>query len=143
MFSHAGTYHGHPVAAAVALRVLELIEERDILAYVQGIVPYFHKALRKFADHPLVGDVRTLGLTGAIELVLDKESKRQAEPAGALSRHFGDCCQANGLFVRPVGEAAVLAPPLIIKTDEIDELFRRFGLALDETLDWARKQWPE
>jgi adenosylmethionine-8-amino-7-oxononanoate aminotransferase len=57
--------------------------------------------------------------------------------------HFGDCCQANGLFVRPVGEAAVLAPPLIIKTDEIDELFRRFGLALDETLDWARQEWPE
>jgi 4-aminobutyrate--pyruvate transaminase len=143
MFSHAGTYHGHPVAAAVALRVLELIEERDILGYVKGIIPHFHKALGKFADHPLVGDVRTLGLTGAIELVLDKESKRQGEPAGALSKYFGDRCQDNGLFVRPIGEAAVLAPPLIIKTDEIDELFRRFGLALDETLDWAHREWPE
>jgi 4-aminobutyrate--pyruvate transaminase len=142
MFCHAGTYHGHPVAAAVALRVLELIEERNLLAYVQGIIPHFQKALMKFADHPLVGDCRTLGLMGAVELVLDKETKEKCQPAGALTSHFGERCQANGLFVRATGDSAVLAPPLIIKTDEIDELFRRFGLALDETLDWAGKQWP-
>ncbi len=141
-FSHAGTYHGHPVAAAVALRVLELIEERNLLTYVQTIIPYFQDALTKFADHPLVGDCRTLGLAGAVELVLDKETKRKCEPAGALASHFGERCQANGLFVRATGDSAVVAPPLIIKTDEIDELFRRFGLALDETLGWARKQWP-
>ncbi len=143
MFSHAGTYHGHPVAAAVALRVLELIEERDILGYVQGIIPHFHKAIGKFADHALVGEVRTLGLAGAVELVLDKETRGRGEPEGALAKHFGDHCQANGLFVRPIGGAAVLAPPLIITEGEIDELFRRFGLALDETLDWAGRQWPE
>jgi 4-aminobutyrate--pyruvate transaminase len=142
MFSHAGTYHGHPVAAAVALRVLELIEERNILAYVQSIIPYFQAALRKFADHPLVGDCRTIGLAGALELVLDKATKKKCEPAGALATYFGERCRSNGLFVRPTGDAAVLAPPLIIKEDELDELFRRFGRALDETLEWSRKEWP-
>ena len=141
-FSHAGTYHGHPVAAAVALRTLELIEERDILGYVQGISPYFQKALRRFAEHPLVGDCRTIGLAGAVELVLDKATKRKCEPAGALATHFGERCRENGLFVRATGDSAVLAPPLIIKEAEIDELFRRFALALDETLDWSRKEWP-
>lgn len=141
MFSHAGTYHGHPVAAAVALRVIELIEERGILAYVQKIAPYFQAAIRRFEEHPLVGDCRTVGLAGAVELVLDKATKKKCEPAGALASHFGERCQENGLFVRATGDSAVLAPPLIIKRDEIDELFRRFGRALDETLEWSAKQW--
>ncbi len=142
MFSHAGTYHGHPVAAAVALRVMELIEERNLLAYVQGIIPYFQDALAKFTDHPLVGDCRSLGLAGAVELVLDRETGKKCEPRGALADYFGERCQANGLFVRATGDSAVVAPPLIIKRDEIDELFRRFGVALDQTLEWAAKEWP-
>ena len=140
-FSHAGTYHGHPVAAAVALKTLELMEERDVLGHVRTIAPYFAAKIRAFADHPLVGDCRALGLAGAIELVLDKASKRRAEPSGALASHFGERAQANGLFVRATGDSVVVAPPLVIREAEIDELFRRFETALDETLSAAQRQW--
>ncbi|MDP6709466.1 MAG: aminotransferase class III-fold pyridoxal phosphate-dependent enzyme, partial [Alphaproteobacteria bacterium] len=140
-FSHAGTYHGHPVAVAVALRTLELIEERDVLGHVRAVAPHFQKRLRAFEDHPLVGDCRTLGLAGAVELVVDKTTKEKPEPAGAIAAHFGERAQAAGLFVRPTGDAVVLAPPLVITEAEIDELFRRFAVALDETLAWAGGQW--
>lgn len=139
MFTHAGTYHGHPVAAAVALRVLELFEERDILGYVRKIIPHFQRALRRFEDHPLIGDCRTLGLAGAVEFVQDKEARIKCDPPGAIANFFGARCQENGLFVRATGDSAVLAPPLIITTEEIDELFRRFEKALAETTEWAAK----
>ncbi|MDP6343355.1 MAG: aminotransferase [Alphaproteobacteria bacterium] len=142
MFSHAGTYHGHPVPAAVALRVLELMEERDILGHVRAVSGHFQAALDALKEHPLVADCRSIGLAGAVELALDKTSGGRAEPAGALGGEFATRCQDNGLFIRPVADAAVLAPPLIITAAEIDETFRRFRLALDETLDWSRREWP-
>jgi len=142
MFGHAGTYHGHPVAAAVALRTLELMEERKIGEHVQAVIPHFHRGLERFANHPLVGDCRMLGLTGAIELVADKKTRRRPEPAGTLATYFADRARENGLFVRPTGDSAVIAPPLIITESEIDELFRRFRVALDETLDWTVRTFP-
>ena len=65
------------------------------------------------------------------------EPDAESRPEGALAKHFGDRCQANGLFVRPIGGAAVLAPPLIITADEIGEMLDSLGQALDETADWA------
>ncbi len=141
MFSHAGTYHGHPVAAAVALRVLELIEERDILGHVQAIAPHFAARIEGFADHPLVGEARAQGLGGAVELVVDKRTRRKPDPAGAIAGHMGERCQEHGLFVRATGDAVVLAPPLVITEAEIDELFRRFAAALDDTLAWAADEF--
>lgn len=130
MFSHAGTYHGHPVPAAVALRVLELFEERDILGHVRRVMPRFEAGLRRAGEHPLVGHVRVVGLAGAVDL----EAGEADGHVGAVGTRFAERCQANGLFVRAVADTAVMAPPLIITESEIDELFRRFHLALDETL---------
>lgn len=135
MFSHAGTYHGHPVAAAVALRTLELMEERRIGAHVRSIIPHFHASLDRAADHPLVRHRRKLGLAAAVDLALDPAECRPPAPPGALAAAFGRVARDNGLFVRPTGDSAVLAPPLIITEPEIDELFRRFSKALDQTLD--------
>ncbi len=128
MFSHAGTYHGHPVPAAVALRTLELMEERDILGHVRTVSPYFADALRALEDHPLVRRHRALGLAGAVDVSLAGAEQ------GTLGPAIAGICQDNGLFVRPSGDTIVMAPPLIIAEAEIDEMFRRFRQALDETL---------
>ncbi len=129
MFSHAGTYHGHPVPAAVALRVLELMEERDILGHVRTVSPRFAAALRALEDHPLVARSRAVGLAGALDLTMPEA---EAGTFGALAAAR---CEANGLFLRPVGDTLVLAPPLIITEQEIDEMFRRLGRALDQALE--------
>jgi 4-aminobutyrate---pyruvate transaminase len=127
MFSHAGTYHGHPVPAAVALRVLELMEERDILGHVRAVTPHFAAALDALEDHELVLRSRSIGLAGAVDI---------AAPGGdpAFGAKLAAAAEANGLFVRPSGNTIVFAPPLIILTDEIDEMVRRFRSALDQAL---------
>ncbi|MFP6696967.1 MAG: aminotransferase class III-fold pyridoxal phosphate-dependent enzyme [Alphaproteobacteria bacterium] len=133
MFSHAGTYHGHPVPAAVALRVLELMEERDILGHVRAIGPHFEAALAALEDHPLVRGSRAVGLAGAVDLA------SPSIESGTLGAEAAACAEANGLFIRPSGDTIVMAPPLIITLDEIDEMFRRFRLALDGILEGSRK----
>ncbi|MBT4520785.1 MAG: aminotransferase class III-fold pyridoxal phosphate-dependent enzyme [Halieaceae bacterium] len=143
MFSHAGTYHGHPVAAAVALRTLELIEERDILGHVRSVGPYLHHKLCAYAEHPLVKDVRSVGLTGALQLALDGAASSEGPPEPEIAHYLGERCREHGLFLRPTGGSIVFAPPLIITSSEIDELFSRFDAALAETLSWAHSQWPQ
>ncbi len=101
---------------------------------------YLGEKLAGYQDHPLIGKVRHVGLAGSVEFVLDKATRRRADPFGAIAGKFGDCAMAHGVMVRATGECAVLAPPLIITKDEIDELFRRFDLALADTLDWASRE---
>ena len=75
VFSHGFTYSGHPVTSAVALETLKIYEETDLLSHVRKMAPRMQAGLQKFADHPLVGEVRGIGLIGAIELVADKTIK--------------------------------------------------------------------
>ncbi len=139
VFGHGYTYGGHPVPAAVALRNLELFEERNMLSEVRKITPYFQNRLREFLDHPLVGDARGAGLIGAIELVADKANKTPFKPSAGVGAYCDKRCIEHGLIHRFSGNAALFCPPLIISADEIDEMFRRFELALDDTLIWARE----
>ena len=80
VFSHGFTYSGHPVTSAVALETLKIYEERDMLSHVRQMAPRMQAGLRRFADHPLVGEVRGIGLIGAIELVADKATKAPFDP---------------------------------------------------------------
>ena len=128
MFSHAGTYHGHPVPAAVALRTLELMEERDILGHVRTVGRHFSSRLKALEDHPLVLRSRAIGLAGAVDLAMPKFE------AGSLGGLAAVLCEAHGLFVRPSNDTLVMAPPLIITDREIDEMFRRLREALDALL---------
>lgn len=139
VFGHGITYGGHPVSAAVALRTLELFEERNMLAQVQRVSPHFQSRLRAFLDHPLVGDARGMGLIGAVELVADKAARRPFEPSAGIGAYCGERCIEHGLINRFSGNAALFCPPLIITESEIDEMFTRFGRALDDTLTWARQ----
>ena len=86
-------------------------------------------ALGELADHPLVGEVRGIGMLGAIELVQDKATKKPFDPA--FGAFIGDAAQQNGLISRPLGNAIALCPPLIISEAEIDEMFDRLETALE------------
>ena len=133
-FAHGFTTGGHPVAAAVALRTLELMEERDIVGHVRRVSPAFADGLRRFLDHPLVGEVRGMGLMGAIEIVADKASKAPFPPGLKVKERVRLACQKRGLIVRACtgGDSFAFAPPLIITEAEIAEMFRRFRAGLDE-----------
>ncbi|MGR7922728.1 aspartate aminotransferase family protein [Zobellella denitrificans] len=131
-FYHGFTYSGHPACAAVALRNLELMEEEGILERVRELTgPYFAKQWATLADHPLVGEVRSLGLLGALELVADKTTLARFTPGiGAQCR---DNCFATGIVMRSVGETMVVSPPLVITEAQIDELVRLARQSLDLT----------
>ena len=139
-FAHGYTFSGHPVAAAVGLKALEIYERENIFGKVASISPHFQQCLQTFADHPLVGDARGVGMIGACELVADKASKAPFEPLGKVGTYCLERCHANGLIVRAIGDTMAFCPPLIVTDDEVGEIFDRFGKALDETLVWAKQE---
>ncbi|MFK8329023.1 aspartate aminotransferase family protein [Pseudomonas sp. BJa5] len=134
-FNHGFTYSGHPVAAAVGLENLRILRDEQIIERVQDdTAPYLQKRLRELNDHPLVGEVRGLGMLGAIELVKDKATRARYEGKGVgmICRQF---CFDNGLIMRAVGDTMIIAPPLVISRDEIDELVEKARKCLDLTLE--------
>ncbi|HKR36440.1 MAG TPA: aminotransferase [Steroidobacteraceae bacterium] len=138
VFGHGFTYGGHPVSAAVALRNLELFEERRMLDHIRSVAPHFQSRLRGFADHPLVGETRGVGLIGAIELVAHKGSRRPFEAALGVGSRCAEYCIEQGLITRASADSILFCPPQIITALEIDEMFDRFGEALDRTAHWLR-----
>jgi 4-aminobutyrate---pyruvate transaminase len=140
-FGHGFTYSGHPVAAAVALKTLEIYARERIPAQVARKAPAFQARLAALASHPLVGETRGLGLIGGVELVADKATKRSFAPAAAVGPRVVRLAEEEGLIVRSLaGDIISLCPPLVISPAEIDELFDRLGRALDRTLDWVRRE---
>jgi 4-aminobutyrate--pyruvate transaminase len=133
IFAHGYTYTGHPAACAVALEVLDIFEERDLLGHVRRVGPRLQDGVRRFAGHPLVGEVRGVGLVAGVELVPDKPGRGTFDPPGRAGSLFVARAQAHGLIVRNLQDTVALCPPLIISEGEIDELLQKFGRALDET----------
>jgi 4-aminobutyrate--pyruvate transaminase len=133
LFAHGYTYSGHPVACAVALETLDILAERDLIGHVQRVAPRFHAGLRRFADHPLVGDVRGVGLLGAVEMVRDKATRATFDPPGSAGEIFAARAKDHGLITRNLQDTVTLCPPLIITEAEIDEMLRRFEKALVDT----------
>ncbi|MBL4907960.1 MAG: aspartate aminotransferase family protein [Sneathiella sp.] len=133
-FNHGYTYSGHPVPAAVALRTMELMEERNIIDHVQSVMPLFNERFNALADHPLVGEVRVSGLVGAAELVADKPTKRSFDSSLAVGAKAVGLMQEEGLISRAVaGDNIALCPPLIITAEEINKMFDLFTKGLDRT----------
>lgn len=135
-FGHGFTYGGHPVAAAVALETLKIYEERDILAHVGAVIPAFQAQLHAFADHPLVGEVRGMGLIGTLELVADKPTREPFDPVRGVAVHAGKRAQAHGVITRALGDTVNFCPPLIITEAQLGDLMARVRVALDETQAW-------
>ena len=126
-FGHGYTAAGHPVAAAVALENLAIIEERDLVGNVRALAPRFAEGLGTFADHPLVVETRGIGLIGAIEL-----KPREGVPAGALGPRLFSILHENGLVSRAIGDSLALCPPMIIDDTQLDEMFDIFEKSLDQ-----------
>jgi len=139
-FGHGFTYSGHPVAAAVALKTLEIIERDRIVDAVAAKVPQFLARLHALAEHPLVGEARGAGLIGAVELVADKASKRGFDPKLGVTARCAQFAQDVGLIVRALADCVAVCPPLVITPAEIDVMFDRFATALNRTLDWATRE---
>jgi 4-aminobutyrate--pyruvate transaminase len=129
-FGHGFTYTAHPVGCAVALKTIEIYERDKTVEHVRKVASTFDKRIASFADHPLVGDTRAKGLIGAIELVADKKTKRAFDPKKGVGALCADILQENGLIVRSMGDAVAFCPPLIIKEDEINEMFDIVGKGL-------------
>lgn len=140
IFSHGFTYSGHPAASAVALETLRIYEDDDILAHVRQVAPRMQAGLRKFADHPLVGEVRGIGLIGAVELVADKTTRAPFDPAAAVGSFLAKRAHHHALIIRPLGDSIAFCPPLIIDEHEIDLMLERFGRALDDTTAMVRER---
>jgi|TARA_B110000977_G_scaffold100232_1_gene131545 4-aminobutyrate--pyruvate transaminase len=138
-FGHGYTYSGHPVACAVALKVLEIYQRDEIFQKAAVTGQYMQKRLAEFSDHPLVGEVRGSGLLGAIELVADKKTG-QPFVGGAVGGYAQKMAQDSGLLIRAVaGSSLGFCPPLIITEPQIDELIGKVSIALDKTLEHCHK----
>jgi putrescine aminotransferase len=138
---HGFTYSGHPVASAVALKNLEVMERENIVSRVgTQIGPYFQRRLReRFEAHPLVGEVRGEGLLAAIELVPDKKRRAFFADVGNVGTVCRNYCFDGGLVCRAIRDTMVLAPPLVIRETEIEEILELLGMAIDRTaLDLGR-----
>jgi 4-aminobutyrate--pyruvate transaminase len=139
-FGHGYTYSGHPVPAAVALEALKIYEERDIVGHVQRVGPYLQEGLRRYTDHPLVGEVRGVGLIAGVELVADRASKAPFEPAGKVGGYFTARAQAHGLIIRNLVDTIGICPPLIVTEAQIEALLERFDKAMNDTAVWAEQE---
>ncbi len=131
-FGHGFTFGGHPVATAVALRALEIYEEDDVLGHVRARAPQFARRIRKLAEHPLVGDARSVGLVGAIELMADGRQRLPFEPELKVGARVVRRALEQGVILRPLVDTISFCPPLIIRPAEVDFLFDVVGRALDQ-----------
>ncbi len=135
VFGHGFTYAAHPVATAVAMETLKIYEERDIVNHVRSVSPHFLNAFGALAEHPLVGEVRGVGLVLGMELVRDKATRETFDPAQKVGATVDRYCIEHGLITRAIGDRLALCPPLIITEAEIDEMVTAVSGALDDT--WA------
>ena len=144
VFGHGVTGAGHPVAAAVALENLRIIEEDGLVENVRALAPLFAERMDAFLDHPLVGEARRVGLIGALELVTDKNDKIALDKPGQLGAHAAGRMQEGdergGVISRAMLDALAFCPPLIVTADDLDEMFDITAMALDRTLEDLRKE---
>jgi putrescine aminotransferase len=140
-FHHGYTYSGHPVACAVGLANLEIIEREGLVERVRDDTgPYFAQMLKeRVAGHPLVGEVRSVGLMGAIEIVKDKATRERFLPAGSAAVTIRDHAIAQGMMMRATGDTMILSPPIMWTRDAVDMAGDRIAKALDLALADLRK----
>jgi putrescine aminotransferase len=142
-FNHGFTYSWHPVACAVALANIRLIQQLKLVEHVHDDVgPYLAEQFRALGSHPLVGDAETCGLMGAILLVKDKARGSAFPESVEIGMVCRGHCFANGLIMRAVGDRMIIAPPLVITRAQVDEMVGLIRRCLDLTLaDAKRNGW--
>lgn len=132
-FAHGYTYSGHPAACAAALATIKILKEEKVIERVKNETgPYLQQRWKELGQHPLVGETRGAGFVAALELVKNKQTRERFDDdatAGSLCR---DACVDNGLVMRAVGDTMIIAPPLTLSTEQIDELIEKAKQALDQ-----------
>ncbi len=133
-FGHGYTYSGHPVPAAVAIETLKIYDEMDIVGHVRAMAPALQDGLRRrFSGRDLVGEVRGMGLIGAVELVEDRAARRNFAPTRKVGARLAKLCEANGVIARTLpNDSLAFSPPLIITEAEIGEMLDRVERAMDQ-----------
>ena len=114
------------------------MEEREIFAHAALVGEEMQNRLALLADHPLVGEVRGSGLLGGVELVADKTTGTPFPAEKGAGAHCAGRCEAHGLLLRAMGDTMALCPPLIVTSEQIDELISKLERALNETLAWLK-----
>ncbi|NDY90512.1 aspartate aminotransferase family protein [Ideonella livida] len=142
-FEHGFTYSGHPVAAAVAVANIRLIQKLRLVEHVRDDVgPYLAQQFATLKDHPLVGDAETCGLMGALLLVKDPATLTPFPAELEIGMVCRGHCFGNGLIMRAVGNRMIIAPPLVMTRAQVDEMMALIRRCLDLTLADARsKGW--
>jgi putrescine aminotransferase len=142
-FEHGYTYSGHPVACAVAIANIRLIQELGLVNKVRDDTgPYLAEAYRELLAHPLVMETETCGLLAALRLGSDKASGTAFADDVGIGMVCRSHCFANGLIMRAVGDRMIIAPPLVVTRSQIDEMMALIRLCLDATLaDAQRNGW--
>jgi 4-aminobutyrate--pyruvate transaminase len=141
VFAHGFTYSGHPLACAVALKTIEIYERIEIVEHVRRVAPIFALRLKALGDHALVGEARSVGLLGGLELVKDKRARQSFEPKLGVGARAARFAEEEGVLCRAVGgDTIALCPPLVIDGAEVNALFDCIARALDRTEAWARQE---
>jgi adenosylmethionine-8-amino-7-oxononanoate aminotransferase len=140
VFSNGYTYSGHPVACAAAIANMDIIEGEGLLQHAREVGPYLQQQLHTLADLPIVGDIRGLGLMGCLECVVSKESRQPLDLDYEVGSRIDAHCQRLGLLVRPLINMCVMSPPILISTEQIDDMIRMLRDGIECTIADLEKE---
>ena len=141
-FGHGYTYSGHPVPAAVAVETLKIYDELDIVNQVNTVGPFMQSELRRlFEGHELVGEIRGIGMIAAVELVADRATRRNFDPAAKIGARLVKLCEHHGVIARTLpNDSLAFSPPLIMTGQEVTAMLDGVGRALDELTVQLRRE---
>lgn len=140
-FFHGYTYSGHPACAAAALANLQIMQEEKVVEHVRDVAaPHLARHFQTLGGHPLIGQARTKGLLGALELVPGKPSRDRFADKGDVGTICRDISFKHGLVMRAVGDTMIVSPPLVITPEELDWMSMTIGKVLDETGSELKKR---
>ena len=140
VFGHGFTYGGHPFGCAMGAKTLEIYQRRNIVGHVQSLSDHFAGHLDRLAEHPLVGEARHSGLMGGLELSSDPSSAAMFAQPGKVGPYLANELLKHGVILRAIGDTLAFCPPMVITSDELDELFAPIETALDATHVWAKAE---
>lgn len=133
VFAHGFTYSGHPVTSAVAAETLRIYREMDIVGRARALGDHMQAALHStFSQHPMVGEIRAVGLIAGIELVADRATRKSFPTEARVGARVERVCRAHGVILRNMGDVLALCPPYVIEPEQIDELVGALALAIED-----------
>jgi putrescine aminotransferase len=127
---HGFTYSGHPVVCAAALANLDIIEREGLIKRVRKLAPLFERRMKKLERHDMVGEVRCIGLMGALELVRDKKTRAPFPADVGIAARVRDAAREHGVIVRAGADVIAVCPPFIIELAQIDHMVEALDSAL-------------